>query len=71
MMLHIKQTPPGLLLLVTRKNAIKSTAYKSFVRPQLEYASTAWSPHTRCNIDKIEAVQRWAARSVLIGAIQI
>jgi len=45
--------------------SIKSTAYKSFVRPQLEYASTAWSPHTRCNTDKIEAVQRRAARSVL------
>jgi len=51
----------------TRKcpTSIKSTAYKSFVRPQLEYASTAWSPHTRCNIDKIESVQRRAARSVL------
>jgi len=50
----------------TRKcpTSIKSTAYKSFVRPQLEYISTAWSPHTRCNIDKIEAVQRRAARSV-------
>ena len=36
-----------------------------FVRPQLEYASTAWSPRTRCNIDKIEALQRRAARSVL------
>jgi len=45
--------------------SIKSTAYNSFVRPQLEYASTAWSPHTRCNIDKIVAVQRRAARSVL------
>ena len=31
----------------------------------MEYASTAWSPHTKCNIDKIEAVQRRAARSVL------
>jgi len=28
------------------------------------YASTVWSPHIRCNIDKIEAVPR-AARSVL------
>jgi len=49
----------------TRKcpTSTKSTAYKSFVRPA---ASTAWSPHTRtCNIDKIEAVQRRAARSVL------
>ena len=36
-----------------------------FVRLQLEYASTAWSPRTRCNIDKIEALQRRAARSVL------
>ena len=41
---------------------LKSTAYTTLVRPQLEYASTVWSPHTATNIIKLEAVQRRAAR---------
>lgn len=41
---------------------LKSTAYTTLVRPQLEYASTVWSPHTATNITKLEAVQRRAAR---------
>ena len=41
---------------------LKSTAYKTLVRPQLEYASTVYSPHTATNIAKVEAVQRRAAR---------
>ena len=44
------------------KHDLKSTAYKTFVRPQLEYASTVWSPHTVTDIQKIESVQRRAAR---------
>ena len=44
---------------------VKETAYKSLIRPQLDYASPAWSPHTARNIDKVEAVQRRAARFVL------
>jgi len=35
---------------------VKAMAYKTFVRSQLEYASSSWSPHTKCNIDKIEGV---------------
>jgi len=34
-----------------------------YVRPTLEYASSAWDPHTRKNIDKLEQVQRYAATS--------
>ena len=44
--------------------SIKDKCYKMMVRPQVEYASTVWDPHTKKNIDKVEAVQRRAARFV-------
>ncbi len=44
--------------------AVKSKAYASLVRPQREYASTAWNPYTKRNINKIEMVQCRAARFV-------
>ena len=34
-------------------------------RPILEYASTVWDPHTNVNINKLESVQRHAARFCL------
>ena len=44
--------------------ATKASAYYSMVRPLSEYCSTVWSPHTKEYIQKIEMVQRRAARYV-------
>jgi len=44
---------------------IKSDAYRIYVRPILEYAVCSWAPHTKCSIDKLESVQRRAARFVM------
>ena len=44
---------------------IKERAYKAFVRPLLEYASSIWDPHTKKAVGKLEMVQRRAARFVL------
>ena len=43
---------------------VKTMAYNSIVRPHLEYALGCWNPHTKSNIDKVEAVQRRLARFV-------
>ena len=41
---------------------LRSTAYKPLMRPQLEYTSSVWSPHSDQDINKIESAQRRAAR---------
>ena len=40
----------------------KNLAYKAIVRPVLEYAACAWDPYEAQHINKLEAVQRRAAR---------
>ena len=40
-------------------------AYKTLVRPLVEYSSSVWSPYTKSNIARLEMVQRRAARWTL------
>ena len=43
-------------------SGIREAAYKTIVWPQLEYASTVWSPYTKKDIYKVEMIQK---RSIL------
>ena len=40
----------------------KAAAYKTLVRPNLEYCASVWSPYTAAGKRKVKMVQRRAAR---------
>ena len=43
---------------------LKQTAYFSLIRSFMEYGATVWNPYKKYNSDKVERVQRRAARFV-------
>lgn len=43
---------------------IKLLAYKTYIRPLLEYAATVWDPYTLTNIAKLENIQRKSVRFI-------
>ena len=44
---------------------VKTNLYSTYVKPILEYVVTVSAPYTRCSIDKLESVQRYAASFVM------
>ena len=49
----------------TENKQIKELAYKTYVRPQVDYCFTVWHPWQQHLIHKIEMVQRQAARYIM------
>ena len=51
---------------------LKETAYmRPFVCPILEYACSVWNPHTKQNIDRIEAVKETNSNDDLVSTTTI
>ena len=49
---------------LSRSASVWLPLYKTYVRPQLEFAVDAWNPFTSTDIDRLECVQRKATRLV-------
>jgi len=49
----------------TSNPKVWALAFKSYVRPLLEYATVIWSPKTKYLIEKIEKIQKWYTRIAL------
>ena len=65
---HITSKGSGFLQrnLISCPMQVKINFYNTFVRPILDYCSTIWSPYTMSKINKIEAIQRRAARFIFV-----
>ena len=50
------------LCLAFATTSTKEVAYKTLIRPKLEYAAPFWSPYSKLQINQVEKVQRTAAR---------
>ena len=50
-------------ILTSQNSALREMAYKTLVRPMVEYSSTVWSTYTNQNIDQLEMSQRRAVRN--------
>ena len=48
----------------TKNQEIRTIAYNTLFKPQVEYALAVWSPYMKENLNKIEILQRRAARWV-------
>ena len=53
--------------LVSRDSKVILKVYKTLIRPQLEYASTVWSPHRVGMISKVERVQRKVSKLMVFN----
>ena len=45
----------------------RNNAYLALVSSKLEYGSVVWDPYLKCDIDRLERVQRSAARFITMG----
>jgi hypothetical protein len=53
---------------VSKDRNLLIRAFKTYVRPLLEYATVVWSPHLICDINSVENIQRRFTKRVLAGS---